>query len=81
MKVLNNCSKLKGTQFIVQEDFSKRGNSARKNLWNSAVDEKRKGARVKLMFNKIKINNTVYAWNDENNRRYVCSGPSTSEDA
>lgn len=79
MKALIYFSKLKEIQFSIWVDFSKRAMSMRKNLWNSVVDEKKKGAKVKLMFEKIKINNIIYIWDGKNQKWYVCLGPSIKE--
>lgn len=40
---------------------------------------KKKGAKVKLMFEKIKINNIIYIWDGKNQKWYVCLGPSIKE--
>lgn len=71
-RILSKCSRLKGTNYSVSEDFSKRVAEIRKKLWNSAADEKKKGSKVKLVFDKLKVNNVLYAWNEETNERYKC---------
>lgn len=80
MKILNNCSKLKGTQISINEDFSKRVVEIRKHLWNSTADERKEGAKARLVFDKVKINNVLYAWDEVRNERYRCSSyPSTQD--
>ncbi|XP_040359711.2 uncharacterized protein LOC121047998, partial [Ixodes scapularis] len=69
MKILNNCSKLKGTQISINEDFSKRVVEIRKHLWNSTADERKEGAKARLVFDKVKINNVLYAWDEVRNER------------
>ncbi|XP_077501139.1 uncharacterized protein LOC144111926 [Amblyomma americanum] len=72
MKIMSNCFNLKGTQFSVNEDFSKRVVEIRKNLWNSCADERKNGVKAKLIFDKLKIKNTLYAWNEETKQRFKC---------
>lgn len=55
----------------MREDFSKRVATARKNLWNSTAEERKTGAKVTWAFDKIKVNNVLYAWDEVNSRRYA----------
>ncbi|XP_077492653.1 uncharacterized protein LOC144103827 [Amblyomma americanum] len=72
MKIMSNCFNLKGTQFSVNEDFSKRVVEIRKNLWNSCADERKNGVKAKLIFDKLKVKNTLYTWNEETKQRFKC---------
>ncbi|XP_049514213.1 LOW QUALITY PROTEIN: uncharacterized protein LOC125941275 [Dermacentor silvarum] len=65
INVLQNCSKLKDTDYSISEDFSKRVQGIRKKLWDSAGDERKAGRKVKLVFDKLRVNNTLYSWNEE----------------
>ncbi|XP_075740723.1 uncharacterized protein LOC142786948 [Rhipicephalus microplus] len=80
-KILKNCRKLKGTQFNIGEDYSKRVVEIRKQLWISSADERAKGAKVKLIIDKLKVNNVLYGWNEATNERLKYSSPGlTSSD-
>ncbi|XP_065292009.2 uncharacterized protein [Dermacentor albipictus] len=69
VRILSNCRKLRGTQFSINEDFSKRVVEIRKKLWKSSEEERMKGAKVKLFFDKLRVDKTMYAWNDVTNER------------
>ncbi|XP_049275858.1 uncharacterized protein LOC119406243 [Rhipicephalus sanguineus] len=64
MKVLQRCSRLKDTDYSISEDFSKRVQGIRKKLWDSAIEERKAGKKVKLVFDKLRVNNTLYCWNE-----------------
>lgn len=68
--VLQACSKLKGTNFSVTEDFSSRIREIRKKLWQSCSEEKANGAKVKLVFDKLFFDGAMFGWNEENDERY-----------
>ncbi|XP_077531255.1 uncharacterized protein LOC144143361 [Haemaphysalis longicornis] len=74
-KIFKHCSKLKGTPFSVPGDFSKRVAATRKNLWNSTAEERKTGAKVIWAFDKIKVNNVLYAWDEVNSRRWISKTP------
>lgn len=76
--ILKNCVKLKGTAYSINEDFSKRINEIRKNLWSSATEEKRQGSKVKLIYDKLKVNDTMYAWDENRKARYPVSPGASS---
>lgn len=63
---------LKGTNISISEDYSKRIVEVRKCLWVSTQEERSKGAKVKLLYDKIKVNNVLYAWNEITKERYEC---------
>lgn len=67
---MKNCYKLKGTHINISEDYSRRVTEIRRNLWISSLEERKKGAKVRLIFDKVLINNVLYAW-DENSKKKV----------
>ncbi|XP_037574418.1 uncharacterized protein LOC119456665 [Dermacentor silvarum] len=68
--VLQACSKLKGTNFSVTEDFSSRIREIRKKLWQSLSEEKANGAKVKLVFDKLFVDGAMFGRNEEKDERY-----------
>ncbi|XP_065281554.1 uncharacterized protein [Dermacentor albipictus] len=62
--ILKNCNKLRGTAYSISEDFSPRVQSIRKKLWAAAAEHRKKGAKVVLSFDKIKINGKLFQWDD-----------------
>ncbi|XP_042150367.1 uncharacterized protein LOC120850684, partial [Ixodes scapularis] len=76
LAILKNCFKLKGTPISISEDFSKRVVEIRKNLWDSTAEERGRGSKVKLVFDKLRVDNALYAWNEATNERFKChEGP------
>nr|XP_037287721.1 uncharacterized protein LOC119180694 [Rhipicephalus microplus] len=69
MLVLRNCGKLKGTAISISEDFSARVQDLRKKLWQSAKEDRDNGAKVTLVFDKLKIDDDLYKWNEAKNAR------------
>ncbi|XP_075732492.1 uncharacterized protein LOC142775060 [Rhipicephalus microplus] len=63
-RILKNCGNLKGTEFSISEDFSPRVQQIRKKLWASPREERSSGAKVALIFDKIKVNGKLYRWDD-----------------
>ncbi|XP_072144351.1 uncharacterized protein [Dermacentor andersoni] len=70
VKILSNCTKLKDTEISISEDYSKRVVEIRKKLWDSCAEERKEGRRAKLVFDKLKINNILYGWDEDKNLRY-----------
>lgn len=68
--IFSACKKLKGTGLSVTHDFSKNVREIRKKLWQSSADERDAGAKVKLIFDKLSVDGTKFAWDDVKNRRY-----------
>lgn len=64
------CPKLKGSEYSVSEDYSKRIRDVRKKLWQSASQEKNNGDKVKLVFDKLSINGDMFGWDNAKNKRY-----------
>lgn len=69
MLVLRNCGKLKGTAISISEDFSARVRDLRKKLWQSAKEDRDNGAKVTLVFDKLKIDDDLYVWDEAKNAR------------
>ncbi|XP_042149567.1 uncharacterized protein LOC121837814, partial [Ixodes scapularis] len=61
-KILKNCYKLKGTIYAISEDFSRPVQEIRKKLWNSAKENRDRREKVQLVFDKIKINGSLFVW-------------------
>nr|XP_054931791.1 uncharacterized protein LOC129387103 [Dermacentor andersoni] len=68
-KVMRNCKKLKGTSFSINNDYSKETVDLRKKLWESSAPDRAKGARVSLVYDKLKINGRMFVWDQEKNER------------
>lgn len=65
--ILKNCYKLKGLKIAVGEDFTPRVRDIRKKLWQAAKARKLEGDKINLVFDKLKINNEVFEWDDDVN--------------
>lgn len=68
-KILCCCYKLKGTPLSISEDFSKRLREVRAHLWHSALNARAKGTKVRLSFDKLKVDGKVYIWDPVKNAR------------
>lgn len=68
-EVLRNARKLKGTAIFINEDFSLLVRNVRKKLWDSAKDNRDKGERATLLYDKLKIGDVMYAWDEEKDER------------
>lgn len=68
--VLKASPQLKDTDFSLSDDFSKRIREIRKQLWRSAAQEKEKGAKVKLLFDKLSVDGVLFGWNEEKATRF-----------
>ncbi|XP_064470754.1 uncharacterized protein LOC135385393 [Ornithodoros turicata] len=69
VSILKNSRKLKGTSITVSEDFSFAVRQVRKKLWDSAGDSRLKGEKVRLVYDKLRINNCVYKWDERSQSR------------
>lgn len=78
--ILRNCFKLRGKEVSINEDFFKRVVEIRRRLWESSAEERKMGAKVKLIFDKMKIIHVVYGWNGDTNMRYICKTPPETTD-
>lgn len=53
--VQRNCRILKGSPLSVSEDFSEQIRVIRKKLWDSSADDRARGDKVTLVYDKIRI--------------------------
>lgn len=67
--VLSNCHKLKGQNISISEDFSAETRQIRKHLWDSTADDRKAGAKVRLQYDKIKVDNQTYRWDSAQMKR------------
>lgn len=58
--MLINAFKINGTTMYISDDFSNRVREIQKHLWKSTAEEKENGARVKLLYYKLSIDDTLY---------------------
>lgn len=68
----------------VSEDFSAATRQIRKQLWDSAADLRDSGKKVRLVHDKIRIDNEMFEWDDEKMARVSVSknqGKARREDA
>lgn len=65
IEIFKNCKKLKGSNISVSNDFSEATLRKRKLLWESAKIEKDEGSRVRLVHDKILVNDATFVWDDE----------------
>lgn len=54
----------------VAEDFSQHVREQRRMLWKTAQDEKEKGAKVKLIYDKLSVNGAMYGWDSDKKCRF-----------
>lgn len=73
VSILKSVHELKGTDITLSEDFSKKLREIRQELWKSAAEEKANGAKVKLIYDNLSINNTWFSWDAERNSRFQIS--------
>ncbi|XP_064469971.1 uncharacterized protein LOC135384713 [Ornithodoros turicata] len=81
IEILKNCWRLKGSPLSISEDLPLRVRQARKNLMASASDEKSRGCKVRLVYDKLFINDVIYIWNHNTQQREQVNGSSSAPDA
>lgn len=69
VEAFKNCRKLKGTNISISDDYSQETLKKRKLLWLSAQTEKQNGAKVRLVNDKLFINDHAYTWDIQSNLR------------
>ncbi|XP_077536069.1 uncharacterized protein LOC144148407 [Haemaphysalis longicornis] len=69
MDVFSKCSKLKGTEVSISEDYSVATRQKRKKLWDSTTELRSTGNKPKLIYDKLKIGNQLYLWDESQNKR------------
>lgn len=67
--ILKNGFKLKGTVFLIGQDFFRQLRESRKKLWDSAKQNRENKDNVSLAYIKLFINSRVFIWDDEKNER------------
>lgn len=65
--IFKNCPKLKNTEMYITEDFSQNVREVRKKLWDSTSENRKRKEDVKLVFDKVSVNGTMYVWDKEKN--------------
>lgn len=68
--VLSSAFKLKGSTLSLSEDFSKRVREIRKQLWKSSEKERLRGCKTKLVYDKLKVDDVLFAWDEGKGSRY-----------
>ncbi|XP_077564704.1 uncharacterized protein LOC144180192 [Haemaphysalis longicornis] len=63
--IFKECTKLKGSDFSISEDFSRSVRDIRKKLWAKTKENRDRNEKVSLIRDKVRINNRLFAWNDE----------------
>lgn len=71
ISILKQGSKLKGSDFSIGEDFSRRVRDVRRKLWASSKPNRDKKEKVSLVFDKLFINSNVYTWDTEKDERLL----------
>lgn len=71
--VLKNAGKLKGTEISLQNDYCADTLRKRRLLWSSAKEHKGNGKKLKLIHDKISIEDDLYFWDDAQNTRKLIS--------
>ncbi|CAN8028567.1 unnamed protein product [Ixodes persulcatus] len=69
MLLMKNAPKLKGTKISVSEDYSRRVQAIRKQLWQTVKDNRTPDDKIFFRYDKLTLNNDVYAWDHVNNTR------------
>lgn len=77
--VLSKGVKLKNTTFSISRDFSEAVREKRRRLLQFSRTIKKEGDRVRLVFNKLMVNDTTYTWDAAANRVICLSQPVTPE--
>ncbi|XP_037526410.2 uncharacterized protein LOC119403553 [Rhipicephalus sanguineus] len=65
--ILRYCKKLKGTEYPISEDFSPVVKGIRRKLWERTKEHRDQKDKVFLSYDKVKINNRLYTWDDQSN--------------
>lgn len=67
--IFKNYRKLKGTKISIADDYSYETLQKRKLLWQSAQSDKSDGSKVRLVHDKLFINDIPYTWDAQSNCR------------
>lgn len=63
-------SKLKGTRIFTVHDITQQKKRNREELVNEAKDSAKEGYRLKVGYNKIRINEDEFLWTEQKNKWY-----------
>ncbi|KAH7985171.1 hypothetical protein HPB49_026570 [Dermacentor silvarum] len=66
--VLSLGYKLKNTNLSISRDYSKAVRLKRRGLWQFSKTIRKEGDRIRLSFDKLRVNNDVYLWDTTGNR-------------
>lgn len=73
--IFKNAMKLKNSKISISDDYSNETRRRRKRLWDSTKDERSNGRRVKLVRDRLKLNDEWYTWDDASNKRVKTGRP------
>lgn len=68
-KVMQNKSKLQGSKTYIENDLTRQERDIQRQLRMIAKEEKEKGNEAKVKYQKIKINNKMYSWDEMKKNR------------
>lgn len=71
--VLSRGFKLKNTSLSISRDYSETVREKRRKLLQFSRTMKKDGDRVRLVFNKLHLNNDVYEWNTNEGQAVLVS--------
>ncbi|XP_070390645.1 uncharacterized protein [Dermacentor albipictus] len=69
--IMKVCFKLKDTGVSISHDYSQRTLAIRKKLWQSIGTDRKAGDRVRLVHDKLFVNNEAYTWDEGKNCRVL----------
>uniref|UniRef100_A0A6B0VA22 Tick transposon n=1 Tax=Ixodes ricinus TaxID=34613 RepID=A0A6B0VA22_IXORI len=69
LNLLRNSRRLKGTRIFLSEDFSRRVQLVRKQLWDSIKGTRTSDDKVFLRYDKLFINGEAFTWDETTQRR------------
>lgn len=68
--VLSSAFKLKGSTLSLSEDFSKQVRETRRQLWKSSEEERLRGCKTRLVYDKLKVDDVLFAWDERKGSRF-----------
>lgn len=71
--IFKQSSKRKETNYSVSDDYSRETAQKRTLLWRSAQEDKRNGAKMKLVCDELFIDRAAYMWYSQSNRRVLAN--------
>lgn len=61
---MKNAKNLKRTNIFIRNDFSRDTLRKRRCLWDKTAEQRKNGARVRLINDKVKVDSKMYYWDD-----------------